>query len=178
MTQAPDKQAAHRILTMLRARLVSSRHLSPWAATQIEALAAPPAWLCELVSLTYVGDVDKCLAEFVHGPPFEEFDLDSSCDYHVACLFVRYEQGAISWATFLDESGRFVDGPQAGSADCEWYFAFLNTLEDAEYDETVTSRQVAEVRGLLGDSIARATADFGPFAAAFRKAAAQRRQKS
>lgn len=172
-----SKQDAHRILAMLRSDLVSWKHLSPWAADQIEQLAEPPAWLCELVSLKYSGDIEKCLETYVLAPPFEPLNPDDSCDYINSCYFVRHEQRAISWATFLQEAGERADGMQTGSAACEWYYDLLNELEDTEFAKAVADRQTSQVRELLSITIEQATEEFIPFAAAFRKDAAIRLQE-
>jgi len=169
-----SKQDVQRILQMHRSGLVSWKHLSPWAAAQIEQLDEPPAWLCELVSLQYRGHIDKCLEAFVLAPPFEPLNLNELSDYLISCLFARFEQREISWATFLQEAGQHADGTQAASEDCEWFYDLLNELEDTEFDDTVTARQVEKVRQLLSASIEQVTEELAPFAEAFRKDAAIR----
>ena len=175
MATPPTKQQVHRLLQMREAGLVSWKHLQPWAAKQIAALETPPAWLCELLSLTFAGDIDRCLREVLIAPPFEPFDQAMLSDYSVSCLMVRYERRELAWRTVLQQSGELVDNMNCGAESCEFYFELLNELEDSECDPAVEERQVRAVRQLLPASIALVIAEFEPFARAFREGVATRR---
>lgn len=175
MSVVPTKEHANRILQMCEVRLLGYKHLQPWACSLIESLGEAPAWLCELASLRYHGDVEKCLREYIFSPPFEQFDRNALCDYAVAGLMVRFDLRQISWGTLLDEAGSFVDCADAGAEECEWYYEMLNELEDSEYDHDVAVRQVERVRELHADAVEKVYADYEPFLQAFRKDRDRRR---
>lgn len=175
MSSSTSKVVVRRALEMQTVGLVSWKHIQPWAASQIAALPKPSAWLCELVSLTYCGDVDRCLREFVFSPPFEAFDESALCDYAVACLFMRYRRRDLSWASFLRDAGQLVDARNVGCEPCEFYFALLNEYEDDEFNLGIEKRQVQEVSDLLAESVALVTQDLGPYLRAFREGLLSRR---
>lgn len=174
MAIQPDKQQARRILEMLEAGLVTYRHLQPWAVGLIESLDRPPSWICELASLTYTGDLNRCLREFVFSEPIEEFDEHRLCDYSVAGLVLMYERRALSWASALRRAGEVSDGRDRGCEPCEYYYRLLNELEDSEFDRIVERQQVAEVKGRVAAQFDTVVADFEPFILAFREARRKR----
>jgi hypothetical protein len=158
-----------RVVEMLEAGLLYWKHIQPWACDVIASLDSPPAWVCELASLQYNGHLSTCLRGFVFSPPFEAFDEDALADYAVACVVLLYERRALSWASTLRRAGELSDSRDCGSEPCEFYYQFLNELEDSEYDPEVERRQVGHVRELLADKLALVAADFEPFLEAFRR---------
>ena len=173
MLHLPDKQVARRMLEMHAARLLTPRHLQPWATALVAQLDKPPWWICELVTLTYNGDIERCLGEYAHAPPFESFDLTALSDVHVASLLLRHRRREISWATFLHEAGMRTDA-EPGREQCEYFFAMLNDLEERDFDERVERQQVPLVSARFADSTALVTAEYAPFARAFRESNAGR----
>jgi hypothetical protein len=96
-----SKRFALRIATMIDARLIWYKHYFRWADRLIAELDDPPNWLLEIATIKYYPDAVAAINRFVYSEPFESFDGEQCAAEHVACLFLRYQSGAISWATFL-----------------------------------------------------------------------------
>jgi len=129
---------------MIDARLIWYQHYYRWADRLIAGLDNPPGWILEIATIRYYPDAVAAVNGFVYSEPFESFDHEQCADEHVACLFLRYQSGAISWATFLEETGSFTDG-NSGRRDCEYFYALLNELEDNEYNRELEDRQRTEI---------------------------------
>jgi hypothetical protein len=140
------KKNAGRLHTMVSTSLITYKHYIPWADALIAQLEKPPYWLLELSTVKYKGDAEKVLVEFVTSEPFEEQDASLHNRDHIASLFLRYERREISWATFLNEAGRFSDCNQ-GEVPCEIFYELLNQFEDSDFDLSLERKQVAEVLG-------------------------------
>ena len=104
----------------------------------------PPHWLLELATVKYKGDALRILGEFVDSEPFEEIDGATYENDYIGSLFLRYERRELSWATFLDEAGRFSDAHQSDPS-CEYFFGMLNGYEDSGFDANLEKDQVSEV---------------------------------
>lgn len=166
MLQLLDKKFAARLLAMVDTKLVTSRHTRPWCDEIIAAQDEPPHWILELAVKTYKGDVEATIREFAFSPPFVESEnLD---DFHIACFFLRYERGELSWASFLNEAGQYADAAEA-DPDCEHWYAMLNALEAAEFDNALENQQVAETRPILERAHGEATALLTPILEASRR---------
>jgi len=139
-----SKRFATRIATMIDARLIWYKHYYRWADQLIAELDAPPNWILEIATIQYYPDAVAAVNRFVYSEPFESFDAEKCSDEHVACMFLRYQRGAISWATFLTEGGSFTDAYD-GRRCCEYFYAFLNELENNEYAQQLETRQRAEI---------------------------------
>lgn len=174
MPHLPDTQHARRIREMHAAGLLSWRHLQPWATALVAQLDEPPWWVCQLVTLTYQGDIARCIGEHVHSPPFEHSDLAAPSDVHAAALLLRYHRRELSWATFLREAGAATDA-EPGREDCEYFYVMLSRLEERDYDERFERRQALLVAARFADAIALVTAEYAPFALALREARGERR---
>ncbi|MEZ6038852.1 MAG: hypothetical protein R3F29_15335 [Planctomycetota bacterium] len=170
MNVPPDKQQASRLLEMCRSGLVTWRELQPWTTLQIEQLDKPPAWLCELVTKTYHGHIEQCIAEYAHSAPFEDFDRDALADLHIACLLLRHQRRELSWATFLQRAGEHADCCNEGREGCETFFELLNELEIAEFDAALEAQQRAGIETLYADALEIARRDHEPLRQAFRAA--------
>jgi len=162
-----SKRFALRIATMINSRLIWYKHYYRWADQLIAGLDEPPNWILEIATITYYPDAVAAINRFVYAEPFESFDGDQCADEHLACLFFRRESGAISWATFLDEAGAFIDG-HGGVRNCERFYAMLNELEDNEYDQVTETRQHAEIESELATAIATIRPIYGMFMEFFR----------
>lgn len=165
----PDKPTMQRVQEMRGVGLVTPSHLQPWACGWVAALDRAPPWLCELAMLRHRHEIDRWLREFLDSDPRAPRDGDHLCDYAVACLLLRHERRAISWATCLESVGDLVDGRSFGRKPCEYFYDMLTELEDHEYDLVVEQRQVAVVHADFADVMREVKADFAPFAAAFRR---------
>lgn len=143
--QIPDKQECLYICEMLESGLIDYCYIHPWAIEVIESLEVAPFWLCELVNKKYRNDQLKAIGSYIYSEPFELVPKDTP-KFHMGCLWLRYERREWSWATFLEEAGKFLD-----AADCDWDcetpYHYLNLYEDAyftEEAETETKRQYLE----------------------------------
>ena len=152
MTTAGDlrsKRFAVRLATMIDSGLIWYKHYSRWADQCIAELDDPPLWLLELATVRYVPDAVAVLRRFFWCDPAVEIDSERDDEY-VACLILRAEAGAISWATFLREAGDYTD---AAGGTCENFYSLLTDLEACEYDADLEVRQrteiVCEYRGSL-----------------------------
>ncbi|NOX54421.1 MAG: hypothetical protein GXP27_08255 [Planctomycetes bacterium] len=139
-----SKRFALRIATMIDARLIWYKHYHGWAARLIAELDDPPTWILEISTIKYYADAVAAVNRFAYCESVESFDHEQRADEHVACIFLRYQSGAISWATFLSEAGAFADG-FGGRHDCEYFYALLNELEDNEYAQEVETHQRTEI---------------------------------
>ena len=79
-------------------------------------------------------------------------DLTRYNRYFLACLYLRYERKEISWATFLNEAGRYADSYDCNVA-CEYFFEMLTNYEDSLFSPTIEKSQMNEVKFFISDSI-------------------------
>ena len=147
------KRFAHRLRLAIEADCITYRDYIPWADGFVERLEKPPAWICELAITKYKQDALRIVSDFVFSEPFEEFT-----DEHVEFLgyvWIRYERRELSWATFLNEAGRYTD-PSPGPWDCEYFYSLLNELEEQEFSPELEQRQRAVVSAALQKAITEA----------------------
>lgn len=135
---------------MIESRLIGYKHYVPWADEIIASLDTPPPWVLEIATSKYSPDAVAAINGFVYSEPFQEFENVE--DEYVACLFLRYRHDAISWATFLEEAGRFTDAYN-GRRDCEYFYELLNELEDQELSKALEQRQAVEVEGEFSENL-------------------------
>ncbi|MBL1147584.1 MAG: hypothetical protein HND56_01770 [Pseudomonadota bacterium] len=141
----PNKDECLYIYEMLDAGLINFTYIHPWADKLIGATEALPSWLCDLSTKKYQGDLIKALGEYVFSEPFEPVPADIE-KFHVACLYLRYERHELSWATFLSETGKYLDGVNGG-LDCETPYHYLNIVQDFNFSldaEEQTKKQYLE----------------------------------
>ena len=152
---SPDvysKRFALRIAAMIDTRLIWYKHYFRWAHQLIAQLDNPPLWILQIATIKYYPNALAAVNRFVYAEPFESFDGEQYDEEYLACLFLRYQSGAISWATFLNEAGSFTDASCSRFA-CEYFYAFLNELEDNEYAQNLESRQSAEIEFKINAAI-------------------------
>lgn len=159
-----SKRFALRVSTMINARLIWFKHYYSWADDLIAELDDPPTWLLEIATIKYYPDALAAISAFAYSEPFEALDPDQFADEYIACLFLRYQSGAVSWATFLENAGSYIDG-NGGRRDCEYFYLFLNELEDSEYAGDVESRQ----RGIVESEFSLAVSTIRPLYNMFMK---------
>jgi len=159
----PSKQDCCYVLEMLESKLIDFTYIHPWADKIINELDYAPPWLGDLATKKYRGDQTKALREYIYSEPFEA-GPDEMEKFHVACLWLRYERREISWATFLEMTGDFLDG-----ADSNWHcgipYHYHNIYASAYF--TVKSEKQTKKRFLaelnLQPWIAMAKEKFEPF---------------
>ncbi len=147
-----DKQTANTLAIMIDSHLICYKHYFPWADDIIANHSDAPAWILNLSTAKYIPDAVKSINEYVYSEPFESFDDEKYCDQYVACLFLRYEFGAISWASFLLEAGDYADAC-SGRYECELFFQMLNEYEDSEHSEKLKNKQSKEMQREFSDVI-------------------------
>lgn len=163
-----SRQFARRFLTLLDTELISYKHYFLWADAVIDSLDSPPLWVIEIATIKYLPDASAAVRAFAYSEPFEEFDLIKLSDEHVACMFLRQQTGATSWATFLFDAGCHVDGSD-GRKDCEYFFHMLNLFENSEYDTQVLADQRKRVRDDFADVIGQIGSVHDTFMTYFRR---------
>ena len=148
---------------MIESGLIDYSYIYPWADELIGNLDSAPSWLCELASKKYRGDQLKALGSFMHGEALEPAPKDIE-KFHVGCLWLRYERREISWATFLERTGEYLDALHS-EWDCETPYHYLNLYEDAYFtpkaEEETKSRYLQEHDVLPWIALAREK--FEPF---------------
>ncbi|MBB3210546.1 hypothetical protein FHS27_006393 [Rhodopirellula rubra] len=162
-----DKRFAFLISTMIDSRLIWYKHYYLWADDLIASLPSVPQWVLQIATIKYYPDAVAEINRFVHSEPFEQ--LGNTDDERVACLFLQHRMGALSWATFLDAAGRFIDASGGGHIDCEFFFCMLNDIEDANYGSELESQQVQRVYAEFASEIESVGAIFSVFHDYFRR---------
>lgn len=131
---------------MIDSHLINYSHLQPWADGIIAQEKIAPAWVCDLSIKSYQPDVLAAIRLAIHENndiPTPPAGLDR---FHLACLYLRYERREISFATLLNECGRYLDGVN-GELFCEHPYAMLNEYEDADYSESFESSLLEKFLG-------------------------------
>lgn len=173
----PDKRFALRLATMVKSRLVWYEHFAPWADELIMKLDAPPYWLLELSTTRYQPDAAGILSDYAHSPPYDSIgasERNDQVDEYVACLFLRYRRGELSWASFLRETGQYLDVANGRRA-CEDFYALLTDLEHHEYAKDLENTQRAELEREFHGAIERIDSVYRVFVGFFRRSVAARK---
>ena len=155
-----------RLGLMLEAGLIDYKYFIPWCDEVILREDIPPDWILELATEEYQPDAVRTVHAYAYSPPFITFT--GTTDFYVACLFLKYRIGQISWATFLREAGGYTDAYQ-DSVDCEYFFYMLNEIEDAEFDRNLEGVQADEVASRFIHALDEANAVYHFFLDYFRK---------
>ena len=162
-----DKKFARQIAMMIEARLIWYQHYYPWADEIIVALDNPPYWILEIATVKYFPKAVEIINEFVNSDPIESFDTEYESGF-VACLFLRYERGEISWATFLTDAGCFTDSYD-GEEDCSYFYNLLNLIGDSGYSKTIEEAQKVAIEEEYAIAISRVREAYNPFQQYFRQ---------
>jgi hypothetical protein len=139
-----DKLFALRLALMIQSHLIWYKHYIPWADELIQKMESPPFWILGLTGVKHVGDAMKVLNDYIYSEPFNTLNTVAERDEYVACLFLRYRRQELSWATTLDEAGKYTDAHE-GKFPCEYFFEQLNDLEDAEFSSVLEYQQANRV---------------------------------
>ena len=142
MTHNPTKQDAYYIVEMLESTLITTRDTQRWSEQIIKEQDEPIAWVCVVASKSYHGDIVSAVREYAYSEPFNDRpeDLDK---FHVGCLWVRYERGELSWATFLNKAGEYLDS-ENGEWFCETPYHYLNLVEEKNFTQQVEEQTKVE----------------------------------
>ena len=142
-----SKANAFRLEAMIASHLIWYKHYVPWADDLITRIAKPPVWLMDLSSVKYVGDATKILGSFVFSEPFESIDQEAHYRDYIGSLLLRYQRRELSWATFLDEAGKFTDCSSSSETNlpCEYFFEMLNDYEDSDFALALEKSQASEI---------------------------------
>lgn len=159
---------------MVESRLIWYEHFGPWADELIMKLDVPPHWLLELSTTQYQPDAARILYSYASSPPFESDDADARIDEYVACLFLRYRRGEISWATFLHEAGQKLDAANSRRP-CEDFYTLLSDLEHHEYSKELERTQSAAIECEFHGAIERVDSVYRVFVEFFRRFVASRK---
>lgn len=129
-----NKEVAHKIGIMIFSRLIWYKHYYPWCDEIIEKEENPPYWIIELATTKYIPTAVSIINSYVYSELKDIFN--STHEYYIACLILKYERSELSWATFLESSGIYTDG-NAAKVDCEYFYYMLNDFENSEYDRSI-----------------------------------------
>lgn len=147
-----SKSEASLISKMLESGLINYRHYMCWADERILAEKDPGMWLLELAQTKSSKIAAYHLYSFINSEPPDSLDHISCHDQFIACMWIRYETGDISWASFLMECGQYTDGND-GRKGCEYYYILLNSYEDSNYSEIVEKKQTKKILRAFSDVI-------------------------
>ncbi|MFP2899133.1 hypothetical protein [Corallococcus sp. 4LFB] len=150
-----DPVAVVRIGAMVRMGLVGLKQLIAWADAWVMKLDDSPLWLLELCTAP---DADTALG-LIYDIPMLPFaatpeELRARDADHLACLFLRYRRGELSWGDFLFKGGQFLDGAN-GPWECEAFFMQLNLLERMGFPEDLVRSQREDIERELRDALER-----------------------
>lgn len=137
---------------MIDSRLIWYKHYYSWACELIAALDAPPQWIREIATIKYYEYAVDAINRFAYAEPFEQFDDEQCNDEYIACLYLRSESGATSWATFLYDAGANNDA-KGGRHCCEYFYEMLTTLEDNEFSRALEEQQRDAIRSEFHSAI-------------------------
>ncbi len=160
-----NKNFAHKIGLMLESRLIWYKHYDLWCEEIIDQYNEPPFWIIELATTKYIPDAVRIVNEYAYSEPFEQFSRNN--DLFVACFFIRYERNEISWATFLENAGKYTDGNDA-KVDCSYFFSMLNDYEDTEFSNKVEKLQSKKVYKEFISEIKEMQHYYNPFISYFK----------
>ncbi len=135
----------------------------------------PPGWLLRIATVKYSPDAVRAIKELAYSEPFVIVDSEQcydEYDEYVACLLLRYQAGAISWATFLYDVGVYSDG-NGGNYTCEYFYELLTQLEDNEYGHGLEASQCKEIATEFSEAISKIRPLYDMFMQYFRQFVAQ-----
>ncbi|MBZ4336365.1 hypothetical protein [Corallococcus sp. AS-1-12] len=150
-----DLVSVVRIGVMVEMGLVGLKQIIAWADAWVMKLDDPPPWLLEMCTAP---DADTALGlirdiPMLPFPATPEEIREENAD-HLASLFLRYRNGALSWGDFLFQAGQYLD--RALRADqCERFFMQLNLLERTGFPEDLVQAQREDIERDLVDALAR-----------------------
>jgi len=109
----------------------------------------PPLWLCNLALAATTEAAEAAIGDFDD----EQWDGPDD-DEHLACVFLQYAEGQISWARCLSAAGAYAD-VRSGNWTCEEFYAMLTEFEATCGSADLATRQFAQVTAKLGSAIER-----------------------
>ena len=141
-----NKSFAWKMGEMIEAGLITYKHYLLFCDEIIDKSESPPYWIIELSLTKFQNGAERIVKEFANSEPFENFpELN---DFYLACLFLKYKQRQISWASFLFSAGWYSDGYHC-SIHCEFFYDLLNAYENSKYSQGLEEIQVIDVENLL-----------------------------
>lgn len=156
-----SKEFARKLCIMLDTGLISHQHYSRWCDEIIETFEKPPYWIIELSLKRDVHEAYNVVCEFIYSEPCIKFkDID---DLYVACLFLSYERGKITWESFLLKAGQFTDGSDSAKHECEYFYMMLNDYENSDYLKTIEENQRKEITNEFKLEIDEISRDYSIF---------------
>jgi len=129
----PSKYDCIYILAMVETRLINYSYTQPWADKIIEEIDSIPGWLFSVSTKSSFHEQSKALRNYVYSEPFEQAPSDIE-KFYVGCYWLRYERKELSWATYLNTIGSYLDTAGVDWA-CETPYYFLNVVEDAYFSD-------------------------------------------
>lgn len=165
MTHDLSREFAAKLATMLDVSLIHYKYYELWCDEIIESMENPPEWIITLENTKFLPAARAIVYSYAFSEPVSDFFYR---DFYLACLYIKYEIKQISWATFLEDAGEFSDGSNC-CVECEYFYSFLNQLEDNEFSLSIESEQSKQVNALLKDWIPQAEQIYKYFLTYLRK---------
>jgi hypothetical protein len=144
MKKIPNITELFYILEMLESSLIDYRFTRPWAAQIAEQNSEMPTWIKVFVEEKHTGTIKETLWEYLKSG-LEAKAPDDLEKFHVGCLWLRYERRELSWASFLNETGRYLDAVN-GDWFCETPYQYLNIHEDENFSVESEAKTKEEYR--------------------------------
>lgn len=138
-----NNEFAVKMSVMLRTSLINYKYYETWCEEFIEHDDDPPQWILELAWTKYQPEAVKIVESYAFAVS-TDFECMNLHDFYLACLFEKYRKRQIAWADFLLAAGRYSDGNEC-FRDCEYFYAFLNELEDREYSRKTEQEQAEQI---------------------------------
>lgn len=164
LNQPISKQTALLIAVMIESGLINYKHYIAWADEQIKATAEPEYWILELSITKDAESAVRVLNSYIYSEPFEDLSADECGYISIACYWLRYSTGAISWSSFLLKCGDELDAYPSVNADCSYFYVMLNELEEANYSDATITVQRQRVKRDFNSVIARIDGLYQQFA--------------
>lgn len=124
-----DRTFAIKLSIMIRSQLIDYQYYYPFCDAIIEKNDKTPYWIIEL-SMTKDPEIAGSIALlYASLDACEEFDIHYKCNLYIACLYVKYVEGHLSWSSFLVKAGMYTDGMPYANENYDYFFNQLNVLE-------------------------------------------------
>lgn len=167
-----SRKFALKLAAMLDASLIHYKYYELWCDEVIESMENPPEWILSLEGTKLLPAARAIVNSYAFSSPVSNFSYP---DFHLACLYIKYKTKQISWATFLEAAGECSDGPIC-CVECEYFYTFLNQLEENEFSLSTELEQSKQVHALLIEWIPEAERLYNYFLTYFRKYCLQQKK--
>lgn len=148
-----DPIFAIRLSIMIRSELIDYQYYYSFCDEIIEKNDKTPYWIIEL-SMTKDPEIAGGIAlSYASLDTSEEFDTHYQCNLYIACLYVKYVEGHLSWSSFLVNAGMYTDDMPYANENYDYFFNQLNILEKNKHHTLVLEQQRQEIFSIFEKEI-------------------------